>query len=932
MQLKQEIVDSEMEENDYTEKLVGKLWEIFQTLGNSSDIAHKEAFKVTFALFAFKRFSDARIVHIPDNFKWDEIIKHPRDMFFAQLENGFINSLPDVADALNLKEVGDRVSSDTREYLINSFTDIDLAQGKFCKDDVNRIADGFIEKYLTTYTSDILENKSLNRLALDLLDPGADERLYVPQCGLGDIILQAYEYHEDNCSMDYFPGEGMGEHFNAMGSVRDADTRSLAILRILLAEIPAVVDILGNDSILDLSPPAEVINKTVIAEPQTDIEKKMPDTEAARILKSLKEALGRLYDKPHSDIDFFDIVSFYGDVIFCIVPLGYKLPPDVQWRITIKDHTFEVSQRQSELFLLLRLMKRLTKKGRLGIVLPAGALHGTTKTHQMVRKFLIEKDLLEAVIQLPRGLYGHTAHKQMLMIINTSKQESKKGKFAFITVKSNRRDGTSVITYGSIGRARKAYQEFTPLLDNQIVQLEDVRLNNYDLRSFRYVSPTVKEIEKQRKSGVGRPLRQICRFHVKSSSRGLKDVGGIPVVSAKNLSKDIRDLYLKLDDIVYTDSASRNDVIKEKCIIVSYNDNDLMPTIFDPETAKKTKGHTKIVLGDDLLAIFPKKSVVDFDYLYYQLNGNLARVQYDDIRAGWYRRATLGILNHIVDPTLSLLKKMIIPVLGSLEEQRSSAYQQKMELLEVEKSKYEALRERLNIDREKQSSQYEVLGFVAHTVKNNIPIAIETVDSVREFLNERKLLDQIIFEDLSAGDLLVKAEKNLQQINSVVKHVRDLVSREFKREDFERVDIRQLFESDIKPLVTKEFISVKIECGVAAPITIHKDAFVWAISNVLHNAETHGFPEPVDGAEVRFYIHADMSSIIIDYTNNGRPLPKDITTQNFTAFGTKSKGSKGYGLGGAIVSRVIKDVHHGNLDVIHDRNAIHLRMTIPMGD
>lgn len=912
-----------MEENNRTETLVDNLWEIFGTLDSLPDITHKEAFKVTFAIFAFKRFNDARVVYIPDNYKWDEIVKHPTDMFLAQLEDAFINSVQEVADTLNLKEIDTRIPSNVKEYLIKFFTNINLTQGKFYKDDVNRISDGFIEKYLTIYASEILENKSVNRLALDLLDPNADEKLYVPRCGLGDVIIQAYEYHEDNCFMDYFPGEGMGVHFNATGSVRDSDTRSLAILRILLAEIPEVFNISDDDSIVDLSPPA--ISKSIDSEPQTQTvaEDKLNDTEMARILGVLKEAQERLYDKPYSERDFFDIVSFYGDVIFCVVPLGYKLPSGVQWKITIGGYTFEVSQKQSELFLLLRLMKRLTKKGRLGIVLSAEALHGMTETHQRIRKFLIEEDLLEAVVQLPGSLYGHIAHKPVLMIINTKKLESKRGKFAFITVKSARVNGTRFITYASISRARHVYRQFTSLLDNQIVQLEDIRLNNYDLRPHRYVSSTAKEIEKLRKSRVGRPLWQVCKFiNGTSSSKSPGDVSGIPVISAKNLSKDIRDLYLTLDDISYTHSVSRKEVINEKCIVVSYKDSDLMPTIFDPEIVKKTKGHTKIVLEKGLSAIFPRKNVVDFDYLYYQLNGNLARVQYDNIRAGWYRRADLMLRNITnVDPTLSLLKKMIIPVLDRLEEQRSSAYQQKMELLEGEKAKYEALRARLNIEDEKKKAEFRIIKHLGHSLNRRIGSVESIMNHLATFIDRRglsrELLQEICFEGqvpIIVEEKIQEALNDLSQMHRLIATTRELVTKKIDDKSFKAVDMRDIFERHILPKYKNSKFKITLDCPQGIRILLHESSFLEAIDNLIRNAEKHAFEESATDPEVFFRVRPYEDRIVIDYANNGTEFPPDIGEEEFLEFGMKGASSDGTGLGGAYV-KLMLEAHKAEFEI-----------------
>jgi nitrogen fixation/metabolism regulation signal transduction histidine kinase len=111
-------------------------------------------------------------------------------------------------------------------------------------------------------------------------------------------------------------------------------------------------------------------------------------------------------------------------------------------------------------------------------------------------------------------------------------------------------------------------------------------------------------------------------------------------------------------------------------------------------------------------------------------------------------------------------------------------------------------------------------------------------------------------------------------------------------------------------------------------VYLHRESFVEAVNNLLRNAEVHGFPEPDAGNEVRFTLRQTRKRIIIDYTNNGRPFPVNLSTRDFLSFGRKGADSPGEGLGGAWIGKVI-EAHGGSLEIIRDGQPVHFRITLP---
>jgi nitrogen fixation/metabolism regulation signal transduction histidine kinase len=111
-------------------------------------------------------------------------------------------------------------------------------------------------------------------------------------------------------------------------------------------------------------------------------------------------------------------------------------------------------------------------------------------------------------------------------------------------------------------------------------------------------------------------------------------------------------------------------------------------------------------------------------------------------------------------------------------------------------------------------------------------------------------------------------------------------------------------------------------------VSLHRESFVEAVNNLLRNAEVHGFPEPDAGNEVRFTLRQTRKRIVIDYTNNGRPFPANLSARDFLSFGRKGADSPGEGLGGAWIGKVI-EAHGGGFEIIRDGQPVHFRITLP---
>lgn len=89
------------------------------------------------------------------------------------------------------------------------------------------------------------------------------------------------------------------------------------------------------------------------------------------------------------------------------------------------NETFTVSTTKSELLFVERIYKMLRMGGTAGVVVPQGVLFGSGKAFKDIRKILIDKCELKAVISMPSGVFKPYAGVATAILIFTKGGESK---------------------------------------------------------------------------------------------------------------------------------------------------------------------------------------------------------------------------------------------------------------------------------------------------------------------------------------------------------------------------------------------------------------------------------------------------------------------------------------------------------------------------
>lgn len=155
--------------------------------------------------------------------------------------------------------------------------------------------------------------------------------------------------------------------------------------------------------------------------------------------------------------------------------------------------------KQSADWAWVQLMLYHTRR-KVGIVLDSGALFRGGK-EKRIRKEIVQRDLIEAVILLPEKLFYNTGAPGIIMVLNKNKPDERKGKILFINASNEYEQHPEVRRLNRLGEEhiRKivdAYREFKEIEGfSRVVSVEEIKEKDYNLNVSLYVFPKVEEEE-----------------------------------------------------------------------------------------------------------------------------------------------------------------------------------------------------------------------------------------------------------------------------------------------------------------------------------------------------------------------------------------------------------------------------------------------------
>ena len=579
--------------------------------------------------------------------------------------------------------------------------------------------------------------------------------------------------------------------------------------------------------------------------------------------------------------------------------------------------------------LVLLVLSKLNRTGKAVITVSDGFLVKKGKEKQ-IRDLLIDEDVIESIISLPHGtLRPSTDAKASLLVLNKNKHPSLNYKIRFITAQAADQDSKSV--YLNNEEIISSYKIGGNLSkDMHIITKADLREDsNLSAEGYdeQYILANLMLRE-----GSGQLLSDLVTIlpGIQPEKEDVDIMGDVPLVKIENLSRDIldTDLTTNIATKVYLTNKTQRALVNQKCILIARIGDNLKATIFNPGPEV-----SRIIIHSGVYALKPidKKDSISIEYLYYQLYTSFVLEQ--------VRKRKLGAVMPYV--SIAGLKQIVIPFVDT-PLQKSFIDSQKANLISEETNRLNERLRALGSKEEVRQSESDIVKTLTHQLRptfmavNSLANRVErTVERAglmdfKEHENQPQdgMFDPEIAEhtqkpdNYSLKELLDKLLTDSEHISNILTTVDKVMNFRLLSSDLHRVDILAVIQNykQLKEIEIAGRYNFVIK-GDHATVSLNEPAFKELLDQLLINAEQHGFKEGIAGKQyrvqftVRYVKHREI--VVIEYTNNGAPYI--LQQRDFTAAFEKGRHSKGSGIGGNYIYRIV-DAHGGKINVTENNS------------
>lgn len=338
----------------------------------------------------------------------------------------------------------DRLSDALLRDLIEHFSELSLGNAVAKADILGNSYEYLIKKFADATNKkagEFYTPRSVVRLMVNMLDPQAGESIYDPACGTGGMLLEAIHHVQEK------HGDVRTLWGKLFGQEKNLTTSAIARMNLFLhgaADFQIVRgDTLRNPAFFTGDDLATF--DCVIANPPFSLEK-------------------------------------WGDDVWASDPFGRNfagLPPAKSGDFAWVQHMVK---------------SMASKKGRMAVVLPHGALFRMGKEGE-IRKKLLGMDLIEAVIGLGPNLFYGTGLAACILVLRQRKQVSLKNKVIIIDASKEFKTGRAQneLLPEHVETITGWYQQAADVASRvRVVSLDEIAENDFNLNIPRYVEPEME--------------------------------------------------------------------------------------------------------------------------------------------------------------------------------------------------------------------------------------------------------------------------------------------------------------------------------------------------------------------------------------------------------------------------------------------------------
>ena len=591
---------------------------------------------------------------------------------------------------------------------------------------------------------------------------------------------------------------------------------------------------------------------------------------------------------------------------------------------SVRNSQISLKSKDSILYYVVFSLSKINNKGKAIFNVPTGFLFNSSSDYIKVRKYLIENDLIEAIINLPSGTMYHSGINTSLLLINFNKSEKNKIKIinAQLLYESKPKNrevvNESILDIDSI---MDSYHHETK--DSFFIDIKKISKKDYRLDSNIF-QKEIFELYYDLEEGKSKYLKDLVTIKKgKNFDRHkLSNQGEFPIVKIQNLHNDVLDLYINENDTFeMLQNIQSGDIISEECILIAAVGEQLKPTIFRPSNKLPN-----IFITTNIIVLIPRNDV-SVEYLYYQMYTKIVTEQIKNLTSGSIRTFL----------TISSISELIIPYV-ELQEQKNFTNNQKANIIASQRAELETKLKLIGYKEEIESKESDIVRTLTHQLRPILSNIYFEAENLKEIMYSNNLENMIDKNIIMPTDPEAKKPKinNLENIITIIYNdskklhdsldvIDNVMGFKLEQNDFKMDNLNNFFKDYIDKQKKDYEISLK---GYAFNIEFNSKALTELLNELLLNAERHAFID-IDKPKITFLIKKnDKQGIaIIEYYNSGKKF--NVSLDNYINAFEKQKSSKGSGIGGNLVYRIIK-AHKGELYLQDSKEGFKFYIEIPL--
>lgn len=547
--------------------------------------------------------------------------------------------------------------------------------------------------------------------------------------------------------------------------------------------------------------------------------------------------------------------------------------------------------------------------GRAIIIVPENLLFLTNSIYIEFRKELIAKNLIESIISLPSATDGPFANtKTNLLVLNKSKQSQSiiffdLPKFESV-YKAHKQDNSQyIMVFANYYRdlVSNIYYPVLNPIDQLFVNVVTLKKSENNLA----VSRQIREQGFELKNDNIKKLKDICVF---VNNKSLKHSESYSYIRISDLNKNYYDF--KLNTTKLYPKIAKGKIIAENTFLVGNIAGSFKPTFFEFK-------NDPIVLSNDVYAFSIKnkfKSITNPEFLIYELSSDyiLNQIESFAIGATSLRRIAKADFMNI---------KIKIP---SLDEQLNILKNKKDALLAAKVVETQEFAESLDIT---HLNEREILEFVNHEFGNINGAIVIDLDNLKSFIKRKSKNLEILSLDTkittrTVGEIIDGLAGKFENITSIMSTIQNILQSTKASLKLEPVKIKDFIKQQVRLLddyskdFHVEYSGQELIDTKDILVKLDKNQFALVLRNFIINSYKHGYDDnKKNWKNLIFDVSEDADNVYIDMINDGKQFEKDFSLSDFIGFGIRRSATKGSGLGGYLMNKVIEN-HAGKLELM----------------